>query len=67
MSLLEASIETLQAAMNSGSLTAVDLTQYYLDRIAAYDQQGPGLNSIRVLNDDVLKQATALDLSLIHI
>ena len=61
MSLLEASIETLQAAMNSGSLTAVDLTQYYLDRIAAYDQQGPGLNSIRVLNDDVLKQATALD------
>ena len=61
MNLLEASIENIQRAMNSGSLTAVQLTQYYLDRIAAYDQKGPGLNSIRVLNDDVLKQAEALD------
>ena len=61
MNLLEASIESIQQAMNSGSLTAVQLTQYYLDRIAAYDQQGPGLNSIRVLNDDALKQAEALD------
>ncbi len=61
MNLLEASIESVQQAMNSGSLTAVQLTQYYLDRIATYDQQGPGLNSIRVLNDDALKQAAALD------
>ena len=61
MNLLDSSIESLQQAMNSGSLTAVQLTQYYLDRIAAYDQQGPGLNSIRVLNDDALKQAAALD------
>ena len=61
MNLLEASIESIQQTMNSGSLTAVQLTQYYLDRIAAYDQKGPGLNSIRVLNDDVLKQAEALD------
>ena len=61
MNLLEASIESIQQAMNSGSLTAVQLTQYYLDRIAAYDQKGPGLNSIRVLNDDALKQAAALD------
>ena len=61
MNLLEASIESIRQTMNSGSLTAVQLTQYYLDRIAAYDQKGPGLNSIRVLNDDVLKQAEALD------
>ncbi len=61
MNLLEASIESIQQTMNSGSLTAVQLTQYYLDRIAAYDQQGPGLNSIRVLNDDALKQAAVLD------
>ena len=61
MNLLEASIESIQQTMDSGSLTAVQLTQYYLDRIAAYDQQGPGLNSIRVLNDDALKQAAALD------
>ncbi len=61
MNLLDSSIESLQQAMNSGSLTAVQLTQYYLDRIAAYDQQGPRLNSIRILNDDALKQAAALD------
>ena len=61
MNLLEASIENIQQAMSSGSLTAVRLTQFYLDRIAAYDQQGPGLNSIRVLNDDVQQQAAALD------
>ena len=61
MNLLEASIESIQQAMNSGNLTAVQLTQYYLDRIAAYDPQGPGINSIRVLNDDVLQQAAALD------
>lgn len=61
MNLLDSPIESLQQAMNSGSLTTVQLTQYYLDRIAAYDQQGPGLNSIRVLNDDALKQAAALD------
>ena len=61
MNLLEASIESIQQAMSSGSLTAVRLTQFYLDRIAAYDQQGPGLNSIRVLNDDVQQQAAALD------
>ena len=50
MNLLEASIETLQEEMNSGSLTAVELTQYYLDRIATYDQQGPALNSIQTIN-----------------
>ena len=61
MNLLEASIESIQQAMSSGSLTAVRLTQFYLDRIAAYDQQGPELNSIRVLNDDVQQQAAALD------
>ena len=64
MNLLEISIENIQQAMDSESLTAVQLTQYYLDRIAVYDQQGPGLNSIRVLNDDVLKKAAALVLNL---
>ncbi len=61
MNLLEASIETLQEAMNSGSLTAVELTQYYLNRIATYDQQGPALNSIQTINSAALEHATALD------
>ncbi|MGA1646384.1 MAG: amidase, partial [bacterium] len=61
MNLLEASIETLQEAMNSGSLTAVELTQYYLDRIATYDQQGPALNSIQTINSAALEHAAALD------
>ena len=61
MTLLEASIETLQEAMTSGSLNTVELTQYYLDRIAVYDQQEPALNSIQTLNSAALKHAAALD------
>ena len=33
----------------------------YQARIAAYDQKGPGLNAITVLNPDALKQARQLD------
>lgn len=35
--LLEASALDMQRAMNAGSVTSVELTQAYLDRIAAYD------------------------------
>ena len=59
MNLLEASIESIQQTMNSGSLTAVQLTQYYLDRIAAYDQQRTRTQQYPGTNDDALKQAAA--------
>ena len=57
----EASIPELQEAMASGRTTAVELVEAYLARIAAYDQQGPRLNTIIRLNSDALADARALD------
>src|SRR6058998_3637188 len=47
--------------MAGGRLTSVQLTQYYLDRIAALDQSGPNVNSIIELNPDALKLARSAD------
>ncbi len=57
----EQSIEMLAAAMAAGELTAEALTRFYLDRIEAYDQQGPALNAVQALTSDPLAQARALD------
>ncbi len=38
---MEATIEDVHRAYKSGGLTAQQLVQMYLDRIEAYDQQGP--------------------------
>ena len=57
----EATIASLQAEMASGKTTSEKLTQEYLARIIALDQNGPGLNSIITLNPDALSIAKALD------
>lgn len=57
----EATIPQLQAALAKGQLTSRQLVLAYLARIAAYDRQGPALNSIVTLNPDALVQADALD------
>jgi amidase len=57
----EATIAELQAAMEGGSLSARELTQAYLDRIAAIDHSGPQINSIIEVNPDALAIADALD------
>jgi Asp-tRNA(Asn)/Glu-tRNA(Gln) amidotransferase A subunit family amidase len=38
---MEKTIPELQAAMEAGTVTARQLVEIYLDRIAAYDKQGP--------------------------
>ncbi len=58
---MEASIGDIHAAYRAGTLTARKLTQAYLDRIEAYDQQGPTINSIITLNPDALEDADRLD------
>lgn len=58
---MEASIDEIHAAYRAGTLTARQLTQHYLDRIEAYDQQGPTINSIITLNPDALEDADKLD------
>jgi Asp-tRNA(Asn)/Glu-tRNA(Gln) amidotransferase A subunit family amidase len=56
-----ASITDIQAATDAGALSSEKLVQLYLARIAAYNQQGPKLNSIITLNPDALATARALD------
>jgi amidase len=57
----EATIAQLQAEMASGKLTSVQLTQEYIDRIIALDQNGPGLNSVIVINPNALNIARQMD------
>lgn len=57
----EFTITQFQALMNSGQLSSVGLTNFYLRRIAALDREGPGVNSVIELNPDALTMARAAD------
>jgi amidase len=57
----EQSILDLQAAQTSGRVTSRGLVDSYLARIQAYDQAGPRLNAIVVLNPRAREDADALD------
>jgi amidase len=56
-----ASVADLQARMTAGTLTAVQLTKAYLNRIALVNAQGPGLQAVRALNAGALAEAQAAD------
>src|SRR5437762_1134756 len=57
-SFIEATIPELQALMNSGALTSVQLTTDYLDRIATFN---PLLHAVIETNPDALTIASELD------
>ena len=59
--LLNASVADVQAAVKSGALTYEKLVQLYLNRIAAYDKQGPRLNAVIQINSRAIETARALD------
>jgi len=59
--LATATIADIQAAIDSGALSSEKLVQLYLNRIAAYDQQGPKLNALITINPKALELARALD------
>src|ERR1700732_1060445 len=59
--LMETSIADVHKAMLAGTLTCHSLVQQYLNRIQAYDQQGPAVNSMLYINPASLKQADAFD------
>lgn len=58
---VEATIADIHAAFEAGTLTARQLVETYLARIAAYDKQGPGINAVIALNDKALDEADWLD------
>jgi amidase len=61
LDLSTATITDLQNAFSAGALTSEKLTQLYLARIAAYDKQGPTLNTVITLNPKALAEARTLD------
>ena len=58
---LETTIEDIHGAYKSGQLTARQLVQTYLDRIDAYNKQGPAINAIITLNPAAHEEADRLD------
>ncbi len=59
--LMEMEIAQLQKAYEERIYTVVEVVEYYLDRIEAIDQNGPGLNAVIILNPDALEIAARLD------
>ncbi len=57
----EATIAEVQDAFKAGRLSCRALVGQYLKRIAAYDKNGPSINSLILLNPDAEKQAEDLD------
>jgi amidase len=57
----EATIAELQAAMQSGRLSAESLAEIYIARIQAIDRTGPTLRAVQEINPDALAIARALD------
>ncbi len=58
---MEATIPGVHAAFDARRLTCRALVQAYLDRITAYDKNGPALNAIQHVNARALTEADSLD------
>lgn len=59
--LMEATVAQIHTAMREGTLTCRELVEAYLDRIEAYDQKGPAINSVITVNPHALGEADACD------
>ena len=57
----ELTIADLQAAMESGELTARVITEMYTERIAEFNRRGPCINAVLEMNPDALRIAEGLD------
>lgn len=58
---VDKTIQELQADMEAGRTTSVEITQAYLDRIAAYDTGQFAFNAYITVAKDALEQARAAD------
>ncbi|MFJ2827949.1 amidase family protein [Streptomyces sp. NPDC087263] len=59
--LIEATVADIHDAYRRGQLTCRELVRQYLDRIAAYDKQGPTLKALITVNPRALEIADELD------
>ena len=60
----EATIDGIHAAMLAGELRCSALVEAYLQRIDAFDRNGPKLNTIVSLSDQAQRRAAELDAEL---
>jgi amidase len=59
--ILEATIDDIHSAYESGQLTSRRLVRMYLDRIETNDQKGPAINAMITINSQALEEADLLD------
>ncbi|WP_426449685.1 amidase family protein [Paenibacillus sp. S-38] len=57
----EAAITEMGQSMSRGDLSSLDLVQFYMDRTARLDQDGPKINAILEWNPQALELAEAAD------
>ncbi|MDS0261132.1 amidase [Haloarcula sp. S1CR25-12] len=60
-SIVEATIGELHAAMRRGELTSESIVDQYIERIGAYDRDGPRINSVVTVNPAARDRAAELD------
>lgn len=60
----EATIESIHRAMRAGELSARSLVEATLARIEAYDDAGPAINAVILVNPAALERADSLDAEL---
>ena len=58
---VEATIDDVQAALRARKLTCRRLVELYLERIHAYDKAGPALNAVQTINPRAVQEAEQLD------
>lgn len=58
---VEGTIEQMQTSIKTGGISCHDVVKGYLDRIAAYDKQGPALNAVITVSSTALAEADKLD------
>jgi amidase len=58
---VEATIDDVQAALRARQLTCRRLVELYLERIHAYDKAGPALNAVQTINPRAVQEAERLD------
>ena len=62
----ETTIRKIHLAMSEGTLTSRHLVELYLHRIRSYDQSGPKINSVILVNPNALARADELDQQFTH-
>jgi amidase len=55
-------VPELQRKLAAGELTSVQVTRAYINRIAAVNARGPGINAVRLINPSALQDAAVADL-----